>query len=79
MSHRFSPPVPAVCAALFGDRIGDSREDDAGSTCELSRSATEGLVDGAATDSIATRESCCLGDAVFSRMPNWVVPGFMLS
>jgi hypothetical protein len=45
----------------------------------LSRSATEGLVDGAATDSIATRESCCLGDAVFSRMPNWVVPGFMLS
>ena len=73
------PPVAAVCAALSGDRMGDSYEVDSGNAGKPSETAAEGLADGTTTDCTATRESCCLEDAVFSRIPNWVLPGFMRS
>ena len=70
--------MAAVCAALFGELNEDSCEDDADGSGTPFREAGDDPADWVGNERTARHEACCLGDAVFSRAPNWVGRDFIV-
>ncbi len=81
--RRCFPSRPSPTVAPFASVSGKSKtstlaipEAEAVASCCNNSTAAAGLGDDELT---ARRGACCLGDAVFSRIPNWVGRSFMVT